>query len=158
MRQAALITLASLMLVMMLGGCSRPGNDYSGYTRLPDDGWRYGDTLRYDVVHIDSIAQGDLVVSLRYAHDYEWPNLWLEVTTMADTAGNVARRDTVSIDLRDKYGRPLGNGIGVSFQLSDTVARNVTHRSGAPVCIRHIMRADTLAGIEQIGVSFVEQQ
>ena len=158
MRPTSLMTSVAAAIVFCVVGCSAPGNDYSGYTTLPADGWVYGDTVSYDVAHHDSVARGDLVVSLRYAHDYQWRNVWLEITTMADSRGTVARRDTVTIDLRDKYGRPRGNGIGVSFQLSDTVARHVTHHAGAPVLVRHIMRADTLRGIEQIGVSFIDNK
>lgn len=158
MRLTTLITSVVTLAVTATIACSGPGNDYSGYTNLPAQGWPYNDSIRYDIEHIDSVATGSLVVSLRYAHDYAWRNIWLEVTTMADSTGIVDRRDTVTVDLRDKYGRPHGQGIGVSFQLSDTVAHNVTHRSGSPVYVRHIMRVDTLAGIEQIGISFVENQ
>lgn len=136
---AALITAAT--------ACTGIGNDYTGYTDLPADGWLYGDTLTFVPQHSDSIATADIILSLRHAPDYPYSNVWLEVTT-----AQPPRRDTVNIALCDKYGRWYGNGIGVSYQVSDTVARHITHVTGTPVYVRHIMRADTLAGISQLGI------
>ena len=62
--------------------------------------------------------------------------------------------DTVDIPLSDRYGRWLGKGIGSSFQTTDTVA-TLLHASGSEVRIRHMMRCDTLRGINQLGIFFV---
>lgn len=44
--------------------------------------------------------------------------------------------------------------MGLTFQLADTVYRDFTVYNGAPIRLRHIMRVDTVTGIEQIGISF----
>lgn len=159
-RHTSHMTVAALIAATLsVASCSRPANDYSGYSDLGADGWIYGDTISFVPQTTDTVATGDIVVSLRHTPDYAWRNIWLEVTVMADSAATaVARRDTVSIDLCDAYGRWYGNGIGVSYQLSDTVARGVTRSAAAPVYVRHIMRADTLRGIEQLGVLFAEHR
>ena len=64
------------------------------------------------------------------------------------------KHDTVNIPLSDRYGRWLGKGIGASFQTTDTVA-TLLHASGSEVRIRHMMRCDTLRGINQLGIFFV---
>ena len=56
--------------------------------------------------------------------------------------------------MADVYGRWHGNGIGANFQYALTVSNNITLYRNKPIMINHIMRADKLSGIEQIGFSF----
>lgn len=145
--------------IVAMAGCSAPGNDCSSYTDINPDGWRYNDTLTFMPVHTDSICRADLILSLRHSADYPYSNVWLEVTVGNDstaTPRTPVRRDTISIDLCDKYGRWYGKGIGMSFQLSDTVATGITHANGMPVYVRHIMRTDSLTGIEQAGIELID--
>ena len=62
------------------------------------------------------------------------------------------RVDTVDVRLADTFGRWYGTGIGVSYQRIDTIYPSISIPVGAPVTVRHIMRVDTVTGIEQIGL------
>lgn len=157
-----LILLFSAIGLFTLGSCSGVRNDYSEYHRLPGCGWRYGDTLHFSPVHTDSLCKGFFVVAIRYDGDYPYRDLWLEVevpatVTVADTiVGMSIRRDTVRMVLADRYGNYTGSGIGPTYQMADTLGV-VSHRSGSPVKVRHIMRTDTLAGVNQVGLFFVPE-
>ncbi len=140
-------------MVIAMSSCSGSRNESSGFCNVDGDGWSYGDVMTFNPCHDDSIAVGDIVVMLRHGNDYLYRNLWLEVTTEDD---DVTRTDTVNIEMCDVYGDWYGGGIGARFQLADTVLRHVRHRSGSPVRVRHIMRVDTLRGIEQVGVAFID--
>lgn len=142
----------SVMLLPVVTGCAAPGNDYAGYVNIPEEGWKYGDTLKFTPVHPDSLCRGRLVVGVRHENSFPFTSLWLE-TTVEDN-GRV-KVDTLEISLADSFGSWTGRGIGASFQKTDTVAGNFLHRSGSPVGIRHIMRADTLHGVTQVGIFFV---
>lgn len=145
--------ILSCVVAAAISSCGRPANDYSAYHNFPESQWRYGDTIRFIPTHPDSIARGRLAIGVRHSNDFEYSTLWLEVVT-ENPAGR-RRVDTVSIPLADSYGRWVGQGIGASFQCTDTIATPILHQSGAPVKIRHIMRADTLAGITQLGLFFL---
>lgn len=147
-----LFTMAALA---GLSGCRMGPNDYSSYHDIDPAGWRYGDTLRYNFVPRDTVVTGGLVVSLRHTNDYIYSNIFLEVT-VADSVGS--RRDTLAITLADDFGRWYGRGIGTDFQVSDTVAADMTLHRPVNIGVRHIMRDEVLADIEQIGVSFVEKK
>ena len=54
----------------------------------------------------------------------------------------------------DRFGTWTGSGIGSSFQLADTLPVGV-HPSGNMVVVRHIMRTDTLPGVNKVGLFFV---
>ena len=131
-----------------LAGCT--SSEHSDFTPLSPDGWAYGDTIRFFGSEADSVAlNGSLAVAVRHTNGYPYSNLWLEITLPeADTV----RVDTVDVRLTDTFGRWYGSGIGVSYQRIDTIYPAVSIAAGAPVKVRHIMRVDTVTGIEQIGL------
>lgn len=60
----------------------------------------------------------------------------------------------MNVRLADIYGRWFGHGLGTSYQITDTLPGRVELCRGTRVVLRHLMRVDTLSGIEQVGVSF----
>jgi len=152
------LTMAAVLSVVispLLAGCSAPGNDYAAYVNLPEEGWKYGDTLLFTPVHPDSLCHGLLVIGIRHENSFPYTSLWLE-TTVSDNGRD--KVDTLEIPLADSYGSWTGRGIGASFQVADTVAGSFLHASGSQVKIRHIMRTDTLRGVTQAGIFFVPLQ
>lgn len=144
----------SVALSAAAASCSRPGNAGSGYEILPaGEGWCYSDTLAFPIAHTDSMAAGRVAVGVTHTGEYPFSDLWIEITS-TDGEG-AARRDTVRLLLADRNGRWTGNGIGTSFQVADTVDAPLVHRSGSPITVRHIMRDDTVPGIDRVGVFFI---
>lgn len=145
-----------LLLTMLLGACSPGKRDYSRWDNLPASGWVYGDTVSLlpadtSLHDNDSLVTGALRVALRHSSDYPYSNLWLEVTYHSDRRRMM--RDTLDITLADVFGRWLGSGFGASYQQSVLVSPSAVVDITRPVSVRHIMRVDTLRGIDQIGVS-----
>ncbi len=139
---------------MLLGACSPGKRDYSRWENLPIEGWAYGDTVSLVPVDTslrdnDSIVTAALRVALRHSNDYPYSNIWLEVTYRGD---GFLTRDTLNVVLADIYGRWLGSGFGASYQkemlLNPAAVIDITR----PVEVCHIMRLDTLHGVDQIGV------
>ncbi len=137
----------SITALTVLAGCGRPGNSTSAFVDIPPEGWRYGSALVLRLDHPDSIADGMLVVAFRHDAGYPYTNLVYEISSSSMT-------DTVSLSLADRYGKWRGSGIGVSYQITDTVG-TIRHTAGEPIKIRHLMRCDTLPGISQAGVFFI---
>ena len=148
-RKAAIFVL---LVMTILSGCSLRHNEYSYYHSFDSDGWAYGDSLKFTPEIEDSVSTGTLAVCVRHTNAYPYSNLWLELQYCTDDSTTV--RDTVQVKLADDFGRWHGKGSGVSLQLADTVRRGFTMLNRHPMQIRHIMRADTLREIEQIGISF----
>lgn len=136
-------------------GCN--GNEHSDFVPVGQQGWLYGDTLTFTPCRTDSdsIVAADIAVALRHANDYEYSNIWI---AMSYTGRDSVVTDTVQITLADDFGNWLGRGMGVSYQLIDTVLHDVAVNVSEPVKIRHIMRTDTLTGIEQMGVVVTDKQ
>lgn len=152
---ALLRMMALAMAIIAMVSCRPKVNDFSDYRNLPVDGWRYGDALHFMPSPADSAALGSVTVGIRHSNMYLYSNLWIEVT-LRDSLNQFV--DTINIQVADSLGHWLGRGIGTDFQLSDTVWRNMTIHRPVEVSVRHIMRDDMLQGIEQLGVTFVENE
>lgn len=138
------------------GGYRSNGDDnyFSRFSSLPRQGWLYADTLVFapDTLR-DSVASGNIAVCIRHSADYRFSNIWLEVSYNDTDSTEV--RDTVDMHLADNFGKWLGSGMGTSFLRTDTLAAPVSLRPHQQVRLRHIMRLDTLQGIEQAGIVFI---
>lgn len=133
--------------------CGGNDNCFSAFESLDGGVWPYADTLTFvpDTLR-DSIARGTMILFVRHTASYGYSNLWLELSYNTDDSTTV--RDTVDVILADRFGNRLGHGMGSSFGITDTISRNFELMQGRPVYLRHIMRADTITEIEQVGVIF----
>lgn len=138
--------------VLCLGACSTNTNETGRFLPVDASCWKYGDTLKYKVESADSVWQGDIAIVVRHAASYPFSNLWVELGYPPQDS---LKADTLNIVLADDFGNWYGRGLGLSFQLIDTIARNVELTSPAELSVRHIMRSDCINGIEQIGLIFV---
>ena len=160
LRQNKLLVI--LTLVLGIASCSISGhygngddNFYSAFATFDDAQWEYADaqTFRVDTLS-DSIApSGTLVLTLRHTHGYPYSNIWLELDYAH--GDSIQQIDTLNIILADVYGHWQGRGMGSSFQVNDTLQHNMQLRRGQELRVRHIMRVDTLEGIEQIGITYL---
>ena len=153
MLKTTLKSVVTLIISLCAYSCSVAHNDFSEYCNLPSEGWAYTDTLVFYSSIPDSTAQGRLVLSLRHSNEYPYSNLWIEVSRQ-DASGSV-KADTVNFLMASPYGQWYGQGFGASYQISDTLLQTVELTDSMPLRVRHIMRPDTIRGIEQLGISFV---
>lgn len=126
-------------IAAVLTSCSSAGY-YSGFEDIDPDGWAYGDTIEFTT---DSCVPSPMMVALRHNDSYPFKNIWIEISDSTHT-------DTVNIELCDIYGRWHGKGIGSSYQIAAPVPFSIAPQTRLK--IRHILRVDTLKGIEQIGL------
>lgn len=145
--------VAFILPLLTICACSVSG-EQGHFQSVGPDGWLYGDTVSHRIEVADStdtLVCGKIALAVRHTDAYEYSNLWVEVSYLgADTLC----RDTFDVRLADEYGRWLGTGIGVGFQKVDTLTGKVAVDPRHPLQVRHIMRNDTLADIEQIGLIF----
>lgn len=149
------IICAAALSAFSCGSCNDAGD--AGFADIPAAGWAYGDTLRFTPDPVDSVVPGHLAVAVRHTGSYLYSNLWLEITSPVP-GDTVLRVDTVNVPLADDFGRWYGRGYGVSFVTVDTLPSSYVFERGSDVTVRHIMRKDTVAGLEQIGLLFLSSE
>lgn len=146
------VTFVSLALMFVfLAACSGQENQYSEYQFIDNSEWNYGDTLTFLPCHSDSLISCNAVVSIRHDGSFPFTEAAIELTV-----GNL--RDTLMLSLADNSGKWIGQGIGTNFQVSDTLRRRFIHPSGLPITLRQVLRADTLRGIDRIGIFLVNSR
>lgn len=140
-----------LLAAAILSSCSPDDNVYSEFSQLPASGWAYNDTVLFTPATADTVSRGPLSIALRHNNSYEYSNIWVELTWHD---GPDLRRDTLNIVLADHNGRWQGKGFGPSYQIEMPFDPRAVVTDSAPMAVRHIMRTDTLKGIEQIGLLY----
>lgn len=145
-RRVAQYLTGTGVCALMLTACGG-GNDAT-WVSVPSAKWQYGDTLQF-VLPEDAPASRDLVLWVRHDDAYQYSNLWVEVAY--DTRDTVLA-DTFDITLADDYGRWRGVGNGTLLQYADTLTLRDKPVAGKPLRVRHIMRVQTVEGIEQVGI------
>lgn len=150
---AVIVALASCN--GLVGRGDGDDNRFSAFVDIPADGWLYTAPVEFepDTLHDSIVPAGTLLVSVRHGKNYLYRNLWLEVS-YADT-DSTRHADTLDIPLADAMGRWLGRGMGLSMEVLDTVPGNFPLAAHRSVRVRHIMRSDTLDGIERVGVVYI---
>lgn len=145
-----------ICMLALLCGASCTRGEHSGYASVSPHGWIYGDTLIPIKGIQDStlIVRGDMAVALRHSNSYDYSNIWL---SLIYSTPDSTVTDTINITLADDFGNWLGQGMGLSYQLVDTIRRDIAIDICKPVKITHIMRTDTLSGIEQAGVVVIDK-
>lgn len=133
-------------------------NYFSAFETFGNQQWYYASPafFRVDTLRDSVASRGDLILSLRHTSGYAYSNLWLELEHR-HVSGTPAVRDTFNIILADRFGRWRGHGTGPSVQVTDTLSRDYSIARGDTLVLRHIMRLDTLANIEQAGIVFLPE-
>lgn len=143
------------VIILCLAACVAKHKDYSRFEEIGAEGWPYAKNITFSIEHPDSVAYGELSLTVRHTDDYEFSNLWVEVAYDDATGNN--HIDTLNIPLADTYGNWTGKGSGVWKQLETPVSKELAYRSGSIIKIRHIMRTDTLRNIDLVGIRFNEK-
>lgn len=141
---SAAITLAALT------ACSDKHSAVSEFRDIAPSGWVYGSDLIFTPSGLDSIKERSLLLTVRHSNAYVYRNIWVEVTTRTLDHKRV---DTLNIELADIYGRWHGTGFGPSYQYELPVGQPMLIGDTSRIAVRHIMRVDTLRGVEQIGIT-----
>lgn len=154
MRSVLPLIISAIIATVMTASCSRGERDYSRWQQIPEKGWAYGDTVFLLPIDTtlpdnDTIVNRKLHLGLMHDNDYSYSNVWLEVTY---TGQGKRYRYTLNIPLADVYGRWLGSGFGSDYQREVVVTPTADIDLTVPVEVRHIMRLDTLKGIDKIGI------
>ncbi|MBD5276340.1 MAG: gliding motility lipoprotein GldH [Bacteroides sp.] len=151
-----LLAIAAAIACTFLAGCGRDGDSrvvFSAFRSVSPGGWRFTDTLCIPMhLMTDTAAvRGDVAVTVRHSVEYPYSNLWLELLLPADTAA-------ANVELADVFGSWHGSGMGLTYERTDTVLRGVVLSPADTIRIHHLMRVDTVPGIEQIGIFFIARR
>lgn len=151
MGRALRVFPAFVSMILIMASCDGSIDRYSEFRQLPEAGWAYGDTIKFMTSGDGLAGAGQMSVAVRHNDEFLYRNLWVEIS-YADSTGTL-HADSVNIELADPLGRWKGKGIGSSYQCQASLGHEVAVGDSTEIRVRHIMRLDTVRGIEQVGVT-----
>lgn len=144
----------SLLMVLLLASCS--GGVLFDQTAHIKGHWYKDNPRQFEVTVPDSLDIYNFYLNVRHSTNYRYSNLYLFLQTRFPN-GNITR-DTIQLILANNEGKWLGKGWG-SVKEDDILLK---HNLRFPLkgkydfTIWQAMRADTLKGIQDIGLRIVK--
>lgn len=147
------LVLSSVILV----SCD-PALVYEKNKTVDAAGWKSTDPVLIDFEVTDSISPVTLYVNIRHNINYEKSNLYLFVETLYPN--NFKTTDTLEFILAEPDGKWIGSGLGKIKSLQIPIAHGVRFpmKGAYQMRFEQAMRADELAGIEDIGLRIEKMQ
>ena len=125
---------------------------YESNVKIPVDGWRRNDIVRFEVEITDTINHCNIYINVRNNKKYRYMDLWLFVN-IRSPFGTMAR-DTAKIMLADHRGKWLGSGLGSKFDSRIFLRENIRFPVPGIYIFEYEqgMRDEPLMGIEDVGL------
>lgn len=151
-----LLLLGTLLVWLWSVGC-HSNVLYEEKRDLPaQTGWRYADTLLYTFEVQDTSVLYDLFLDLDYQRSFRTQNVYLRLTTIFPDGKRVEK--VKSFDLFDGLGKPNaqcgGDNCHGRAVLQEKAYFAQPGRYG--LLLEQYMRADSLAGIQQVGLTVLK--
>lgn len=152
MKRNILILIVSLLLVGCQGDIV-----YTVFKSLPNVGWEVDSSLCYQPVITDSVADYQMLITIRHTDVYPYQNLWLFVDIEQDSL--LLTRDTIECYMANERGEWLGGGLTV-HELPLLYSDNYQFANSGEyqISITQGMREDTLVGIKEVGVKIIRNE
>jgi len=146
------ISLILIVMMWALSSCNS-GTVYQSFV-LIENQWSVTEPVNFEVKIEDIDRPFDAFISLRYARDYPYNNVYIRYQVI-DEAGNQLTEKLEEVVLFvPKTGKPIGSGLGDVFDLDHVLIKNYSFgKSGTyQFVFSQFMRADSLTGIERLGL------
>ncbi|MBN2639244.1 MAG: gliding motility lipoprotein GldH [Bacteroidales bacterium] len=148
--------LLVLAVLSVLSSCGR--NMLSDETTSVHNKWFMNDPAIFDVNVKDTIHGYDFYINIRHNESYRYSNLYVFLQT--EFPNQHVTRDTLEFILAAPSGKWLGKGWGKIKQDHILLKKNLRFplKGQYRFSIWQGMRADTLKGIEDVGLQIVRAQ
>lgn len=143
--------MSAIFIMVLLTSACDTDVMYDSFLHIPADGWEKSDTLNFDVPKAKEDGLYRLEIGLRTTSAFPFTSL----TFVADQfiePGHRLTSDTLNCRLSDDKGNTLGNGISLyqyRYILNDV---NLCCGDSLRICVRHIMKRETIPGISELGI------
>lgn len=134
---------------------------YSSFAEIPRDGWKEGQYCRFHTCGFDSVFVNihpncDIILTVRHTGDVQYQELWLEVLQSPQDLRAIP--DTLRIPLKGKDGRWRGHSSKGLYELSDTLAKDVSIPGCYSMLIGPAMGNEPVEGILDMGLTITSSE
>ena len=138
--------LLIFLTVSLLTACGQPAL-VDREIDIPDAGWTYADTLRWDFEVADTNAIYDLLLSVEHGTDFRYQNCYVRFHTLFPLGEVLSEQ--VSLELQTPVGQWLGNCGSSDCKLTIPIQQNAFFNQPGKYAIlmEQYMRQDSLPGL-----------
>lgn len=137
--------------ISLLAACGQP-TLVDHQIDIPDKGWTYADTLRWDFEVADTNAIYDLLLTIEHGTDFRYQNCYVQFHTLFPQGEVLTEK--VSLELQTQVGQWLGDCGSSDCELTIPIQQNAFfNQSGKyAILMEQYMRQDSLPGIESFNL------
>lgn len=147
------LILSGCFLLLLKCGCENEKKYLlNKIVPLPSSGWKYDDIKTFSFSVTDTSQPYDLFLHVRNKNEYQYQNLWVDVTIISPV--EVFTKERVNVILADEYGNWKGEGgRNVNTMLHPFLENYKFPYLGIySLELQHAMRDSTLQNISDIGI------
>lgn len=150
-------TLCLFAVAMLLFACG-PTVIYDQQKEMPETGWAYQDTARYDFSIPATDQAYDLVLNLEHGTAFPYQNFYVKIHTGFPSGKRTT--EEVSLQLAGDFGAWLGDCGGEVCDQEITILRNAKFaETGAYyLTVEQYTREPVLGGIDALGLAVRESE
>ena len=149
MKKALLLAISSLLLV----ACQQDVA-FNTYYPISAQSWDADSIVVFHPIVEDSIADYQMLITIRHNDRYTYQNMWMFVDVKLDSI--LLRRDTIEAQMANARGEWYGKGMS-EYTLPVIYLENITLPKGEyTVGIQQGMREESLRGVSNIGLKLLK--
>ncbi len=140
-----------LLNTLLITACVKP-TLVDRESDIPESGWAYADTLRWDFEVADTNAIYDLLLTIEHGTDFRYQNCYVQFHTLFPQGEVLTEK--VSLELQTQVGQWLGDCGSSDCELTIPIQQNAFFNQPGKYAIlmEQFMRQDSLPGIESFNL------
>jgi len=149
--------LIFLFIFIFLSSC-HPGRIFEEHRKMENYSWKKHQNIVFEFPVEDISVNYDIYIAIRHATQYPYRNLL--ISTILTTPSGEQRMTDYDLKIRDKDGKPLGDGLGDLWDLNIPLRKDF-HFHEAGTCVLEIenrMLKSITPGILEIGLIVEESE
>lgn len=149
MKRGLLLAIISLIMV----ACQQDVV-FTQFESIPARGWEADSVVVFQPTIEDSVADYQILITIRHTDRYPYQNMWMFVDIKQDSV--LLRRDTIEAQIANARGEWYGKGMS-EYTLPIIYLENTRLPQGEySIGIQQGMREESLRGVSKVGLKLVK--
>jgi gliding motility-associated lipoprotein GldH len=141
------------LILSILCRC-RQKDSMAGIVSIPESGWPADKKLEYHFHHQESNKALDLLYQLQFDPEFPNENIWLQYQLTGPSGDTLFQSSDNLFLFEPGSGKPLGKGCQERLFIDAFFLKGIRLKDTGTyqLYVRHLMRTDTLNGIQALGI------
>ncbi len=140
------------VFALILNACTT-NQIYNHHINIPNYIWNRDHKVQLKVAVPEQVSQANVSLTLRYAYQYQHPNLKFEMLIKSPDEESIAVANIHNVSITNEEGKPLGSGLGDIWDITIPLHTAIPLSKGTyEYELLHLMRPQMLSGVMAVGL------